>query len=233
MPTSHPIQCPSCGFQVQAADMNLETLSARCRVCNSFIDLRPETPQAGRSTEPLPVPLPGQITVSSAGGGMVIERRWFSATAIFLVIFCALWFGFLAVWYALAWGTGNLIVLLFPLIHVTAGLILLYSTIAMMVNRTWITVAGGRLTVRHGPMPWPGKRDLPTSTLEQLYCQEHVSRSKNGTSITYSVRVRRTDGKLEKLVEGLPERDQALYIEQRVEQHLGIVNHPVADELRR
>jgi hypothetical protein len=229
MTTTRTIDCPSCRFQIQADDMDLRTMSARCRVCQSLVDLRP----AEAAAAPLPVPLPERITVSTERGELRIERRWFTWTAIFLAFFTVFWLGFLAFWYAMAFASGSREMLLFPLLHVAVGLGVGYSTLAMFVNRTRIVVAGGSLTVRHGPLPWFGSRDIPTGALEQLYCDEHVNRGRNGTTITYSVRARGRDGKLVKLVSGLPERDQAFFIEQEVERHLGIADRPVASGLRR
>jgi hypothetical protein len=250
MPTSSTVQCPSCGFQVQAADMNLETMSARCRVCQSIIGLRGfmAAPDASRDSlagaemqpdgtlaaaAPLPVPMPERLSISAEGGRLQIERRWMTWTAIFLVFFCVMWFGFLGFWYLMAFTTGSRAMMLFPLLHVALGLFIAYTTVAMFLNRTLITAADGRLTVRHGPLPWMGNRDVPTAGLEQLYCEQHVSRSRNGTTVTYSVRARGMDGKLVKLVTGLPERDQALFIEQEIERHLHIADRPVAGGIRR
>jgi hypothetical protein len=206
--------------------MNLETMAARCRGCQSLVDLR-AGPSTAPDRGPLPVPLPDQITVAEAEGELRIERRWFTWMAIFLAVFCVFWFGFLAFWYAIAIASRNVPAMLFPLLHVAAGLFILYSAVAMFVNRTWIVVSAGRLTVRHGPLPWIGNHDLGTSTLEQLYCDQHVSRSRNGVTVTFEVLARTTDGKRVKLVRGLPERDQARYIEQEIERHLGIVDRPV------
>lgn len=210
--------------------MNLETMAARCRACQSLVDLRAEQTAAGA---PLPVPLPERVTVRDFGGELRIERRWFTWTAIFFAFFCTFWLGFLAFWYAMAIGVGNVPMMLFPLLHVAVGAGLLYFTVALFVNRTWIVVGGGVLTVRHGPLPWPGNRDIATAALEQLYCEEHISRTRNGTTVTYSVRARGTDGRLVKLVTGLPQRDQALFIEERIERHLGIVNRHVRSEIGR
>jgi hypothetical protein len=229
MTTTRTIHCPSCRFQIQAGDMDLQTMSARCRVCQSLVDLRPaEAPAA-----PLPVPLPERITVSTDGGELRIERRWFTWVAIFTALFCVMWFGTLAFFYAIVFASGNLHLLLFPLLHVAVGLGLAYWTVAMFVNRTHIVVAGGKLSIRHRPLPWFGSRDIPTNALEQLYCDQHVSRTRNGTTITFSVRARGTDGKLVKLVSGLPDRDQAFFIEQEVERHLGIADRPVASQISR
>ncbi|HEX8671562.1 MAG TPA: hypothetical protein VF710_06725 [Longimicrobium sp.] len=250
MPTSRTLKCPTCGAQIQAADMNLSTMYARCGECQSLVNLEaaPSAAPASRdSTEgavlmqdgslapapPLPVPLPERLTVHTAGGGLRIERRWYAWTAIFLVFFCVVWFGFLAFWYLMAFTTGAWVLMLFPLLHVAVGLFLAYFTAALFVNTTEIVVADGVLTVRHGPLPWMGNRQIATDTLEQLYCEEHVSRGRNGTTITYSVRARGKDGRMVKLVTGLPERDQAMYIEQEVERHLGIADRHVSGQVRR
>lgn len=250
MATSRTLKCPTCGAQIQAVDMNLTTMYARCRECQSLVDLEaaPDAAPAPRDSvagavlmpggtlapaPPLPVPLPERLTVHTAGGGLRIERRWYAWPAIFLAAFCVMWFGFLGSWYLMAFGTGMTALMLFPLLHVAVGLCLAYFTAAMFVNTTEIVVANGVLAVRHGPLPWFGNREIPTDSLEQLYCDEHVSRTRNGITITYSVRARGRDGRMLKLVTGLPERDQAMYIEQEIERHLGIADRAVTGQVRR
>jgi hypothetical protein len=230
--------------------MNLSTMYARCRECQSLVDLEaaPDAAPAPRDSiagavlmpdgslapaPPLPVPLPERLAVHTAGGALHIERRWYAWTAIFLTAFCVMWFGILGFWYLMAFSAGMRAVMLFPLLHVAAGLFLAYYTVCTFVNTTEIVVANGVLTVRHGPLPWMGNREIPTEALEQLYCEEHVSRTRNGTTVTYSVRARGRDGRMVKLVTGLPERDQAMYIEQEIERHLGIADRPVRGQLRR
>lgn len=245
MPSSRSVQCPSCGSRIPAEDMNLQTMAARCLVCQTLVDLRPEAATGGpdgASPQPggpgaqaaiLPVPLPPLLSVSTVGDELHIERRWYSCTTVFLTVFCIMWFGFLAIWYAMAFAVGNVVMMLFPLLHVAVGLVIAYTNATMYVNRTRIVAGRGHLTVRHGPLPWPGNRDLPTISLEQLYCEENISRSRNGTSVSYSVLARTTDGKQIKLVTGLSDRDQALYIEQEIERHLKIVDQHVAGGIRR
>ncbi|HEX8394947.1 MAG TPA: hypothetical protein VF665_21555 [Longimicrobium sp.] len=254
MATSRPIQCPSCGFQIQAEDMNLQTMAARCRVCHVLVDLRPGAdaqplPATGRRDSlngavlqengtlaaalPLPVPLPPNLSVETVGGELRIERRWYAWTAFLMVFFCVMWFGFLAFWYAMAFAAGSRLMMLFPLIHVAAGLFIAYTAAAMFVNRTRIVAGRGRLTVQHGPLPWTGNRDISTSVLQQLYCNEQVNRGRNSTTITFDVMARTTEGRQLKLVTGLNDRDQALYIEQEIERHLKIVDQHVAGGIRR
>lgn len=228
--------------------MNLQTMAARCRVCQTLVDLRPEaatgqTDSLGGAAlhadgsqapaQPLPVPLPPMLSVSTVGGELRIERRWYACTAMFLAVFCIMWFGFLAIWYTLAFAVGNVPLMLFPLLHVAVGLVIAYTTAAMFVNRTRIVAGRGHLTVNHGPLPWPGNRDVPTDQLQQLYCDEKHSRSRSGTTVAYSVLARSTDGRQISLVTGLSLRDQALFIEQEIERHLKITDQHVAGGIRR
>jgi hypothetical protein len=236
MPTATPIQCPSCGLQIPAGDMDLQTMAARCRGCHSLVDLRPgpaSTPPPAAQAAPLPVPMPERLSVAEHNGELHIVRAWFTWTAYLLAFFSLVWWVFLLGWYAIALATGSLLMIAFPVLHVAVGAFLAYWTVACFVNRTEISVVAGRLGVLHTPLPWFGRHDLPTLELEQLFCEQHTHHGRNGTTVTYSVRARTTGGKMVKLVEGLTERDQALFIEQEIERHLAIPNRAVASEMRR
>ena len=203
-----PTGCPSCGAELPAAD-------AECAACPPQSPVRP----------------PPRLAVSTEGGELRIEWRWLAWTAYLMAIVCAIWFVFLGAWYLLAATAGSRTLMVFALLHVAAGVVLIYATWAMFVNHTRITVAGGRLRVDLGPLPWPGNRDIPTASLQQLYCEEHVKVTRGGTTTTYSVRARITGGGGGELATGLTDRDQALHIEQEIERHLGIPDQPVASEV--
>lgn len=240
------VACPSCGTALHADDMNLQSMAGKCRMCNALVDLRTAMsgaepqPYAGTQSfapaearEPIPVPLPAGVHVEAQGRDLVIVRRWFSWVYIFLLFFCVVWNGMLAFFYSImfAAGGGLSLLMLFPLLHVAAGVFITYLTIAGFVNRTTFRVERGHLSVRHGPLPWRGNLDVPTESLEQLFCTEQVSRGRNGTTIRYSVEAVLKDGKHLKLATALDAREQALYIEQAIEKHLGIADRRVRSEM--
>jgi hypothetical protein len=203
-----PTECPSCGTELPADD-------AACPSC-----------------DPVPaIHLPPRLLVTAEGGELRIEWRWLAWTAYLMAIVCAIWFVFLGAWFLLASAAGSRTLMMFALLHVAAGVVLIYATWAMFVNRTRIVVADGRLKVELGPLPWPGNRDIPTASLQQLYCEEHVQVTRAGTNTTYSMRARITGGGVVKLATGLTDRDQALHIEGEIERHLGIPDQPVASEV--
>lgn len=244
MSTHVHVRCPSCGTTLRAEDMSLQTMAGRCHACHALVDLRPAMTGAGPDSmpipspaadaEPLPVPLPGGLIVGEAGGDLTIVRRWFSWVYIFLAFFCLFWDGFLVFWYAMAFQPGApLVMKVFPLLHVGAGVFITYMTIAGFVNRTTFIVHRGLLSVRHGPLPWRGNLDVPTDGLAQLFCTEKISRGKNGTTVRYDVEAVLKDGRHLPIVRGLDDRDQALYIEQTLEKHLGIADRRVRSEMAR
>jgi hypothetical protein len=242
MPPFDTVTCPSCGSTLREMDISRETMAGRCPACHTLIDLHaagmaPAAPgfvdgEYDDGREVLPVPLPARVQVQVRGRDLTIVRRWFSWGYVLLLVFCVIWFGFLAAWYGLAFlSDAPLLFKLFPLIHVAAGVFIAYLTLAGFVNRTTLAIERDHLTVHHGPLPWPGSLDVPTLQLDQLFCTQHVSRGRNGTTVRYNVEALLKDGRHVKVVQGLEAREQALFIEQTLEQHLGIRNRRVRSEM--
>ena len=193
----------------------------------------------------LPAPMPEKVTREVLPSGLRLTYRWFSPAAWFLALFCLFWDGFLVFWYAGAttgvdWSKGldavagpQLMFLLFPLIHVAVGVGLTYFTVCSFVNRTVIDVSPREISVRIGPLPWRGNRSVAPMQIAQIYREEIVRQTKNGQSITYELSAVLKDGKKLKLLSGLHGADQALYLEQEIERHLGIRDQAVAGEMRK
>lgn len=250
MPAQTAIACSACATTLRPQDMSLETMAARCPGCGALVDLRGVLPDAAparqEESQPvlgqrpaltqdaLPMPLPRGLHVEDRGSELVLVRRWFSWVYIFLAFFSVVWNGFLVFWYVIAFSAdAPLAFKLFPLLHVTVGAFISYLTLAGFVNRTTMVVERDHLTVRHGPLPWRGNVDVSIGSLEQLYCTEKISHGRNGTTVRYGVEAVLRDGRNLKVVTGLDERDQALYIEERMERHLGIVDRRVRSEMAR
>lgn len=234
------VTCPSCGSQVQSDDMNLANMVGKCRSCHSLINLRdllpspPQpAPQAGPRERPR-VPMPPGFVVDDSGPGLTITRRWFSFLFIFLAFFCIAWDSFLVFWYSMAFGMdAPWIMKVFPVAHLAVGIGLTYFTLAGFLNRTTIRVDGEELIIRHGPLPWLGNCRIPVDQLEQLYSQEERYRGRYGVTYSYKVNAVTKEGRKVILVASLTEQEQALFIEQQIERHLGIKDRHVPGELPR
>ena len=228
------ILCPSCRVPVAAEDVALETGLAKCRTCNSvfrFDDL----PELARSlVRPRPrVEKPNSLITWDDGHGLTLQYRWFSPKFIFLALFCLFWDGFLLFWYVVAIGSGNLLMTIFPILHVMAGIALTYWTVAGFVNTTTVLIDGSRLRVTHHPLPWGKPVELRMFQVKQLFCDEKISRGENGPSYNYNLNARLHDGVRRTLVSGLDSPEIPLYLEQHAEEWMQLRDEPVAGELSR
>jgi hypothetical protein len=184
-------------------------------------DVEPEVSRAK-------VPHPDGIAIEHRSGGLRLVRRWFSGKIVLAAFFCVFWDGFLISWYTRP--ELPLVAKLFPLLHLAVGVVMTYWVFAGFLNSTVIDVGMGQLTIRHRPVPWPGNRHLMRADLTQLF-SEQVTNSSRYTS--YRLSAVRRDGRKVKLVSGLPEADQALFLEQQIEAYLGIRDQRVGGELPR
>lgn len=183
--------------------------------------------------------MPAGISVEDDGASLRLVRRWFSLKLIPLLFFCIAWDAFLVFWYSLALAPSTSmngggvpwIMIVFPIAHVAVGVGLTYSTLAGFLNRTQVRLEPGRLSIRHGPLPWLGNQVLDSSELDQVFCRRRDSTGRHGTNVTYEVRAIMKGGKLIKLLSGLEDEDQALYLEQQIERRLGIADRAVPGEL--
>lgn len=230
------LYCPYCGTLIPAEDMNLDRALAKCLSCDevfSFADqFEGMSAASAPVSEPMVPPQPGRIRVEDWGGDLRLHWRWFSPKAVFILFFAIVWDGFLVFWYFMAFTqNGPLIMKLFPIIHVAVGFFVTYFAIASFLNTTEMRIGGGVLSIRHGPLPWPGPRDVQTSEIDQLFCKEHVSHSRNGTTVTFQLFAITKGGGRIKLISGADEAAHVRYIEHRLESELDIVNRRVTDEL--
>ncbi len=236
------LRCRACDKAILAENINIQLGIAKCVGCNAvfnFVD-KLKSERELDAYERQPVGMPKQFRLDNWGPELVLTRRWYTHAVWFLLAFCIFWNGFLVVWYSVAigdllfgkGGAGPVIMLLFPVLHLAVGAFLTYFVISTFVNKTVIRVAEGELSVKHGPLPWGGNCRIATSDLKQVFCTEKRHRRKHGCGYTYCVEALKRDNSKLTLVSSLEELDQALFIEQQVEQHLKMRNERVPGEVR-
>lgn len=227
------LSCSHCSAPLEAANVDLRSGFARCTACGSVLRLSSLAEDAPAQAARAPAPRPASVQVEEGMGAVTFRMRWFSFKYLFFAFFCVVWNGFLVFWYFLAFQDGlPLVVKVFPLLHVAAGVWLTYSTLAGFLNTTVLRLDRGELSVRHGPLPWPGTQRLPVHSLSQLYCEEKVTRTRNGPSHSYGLSAVLTTGEKRKLLGGLDSADVPRYFEHALEERMGIQDRPVAGALR-
>lgn len=231
------LTCPNCSATIPAEDVHLERVLAKCARCDavfSFADRFPEAARAAGTTKRPQLHAPARVEVRDLGADKALVVRWFRPAAIFLAFFTVFWNAFLLFWYGVVLSQGApLVMALFPLLHVAVGLFLAYLTAALFVNSTRIVLTRRSLSVRHGPLPWPGNKALEGEALDQLFTREQVHHGKNGTQLSYDLVARSADGVEVVLVRRLEQPEEGLFLEQTLERWMGIEDRPVATELAR
>ncbi len=197
-----------------------------------------------------PVPLPKGLTVEiddlaltegdyrsapNAKRALVLKRSWRTPQLYGLLTFCLFWDGFMVLWYTIIGMMDDppLTHVLFPLIHVAVGVGMTYRVIAGFTNTTTIAVRDGSLHISHSPLPWSRARTLAAAEIRQIYSGEKVREKKPTPTSTFYLGALLADGSKIPLVADLANAEQALFIEERLEDHLGIRDEPVEDEIER
>jgi hypothetical protein len=260
------IRCPACQQTVPLADIDLGTRLAKCVPCGQVFSFADQVAMPGRAiaatsafaTTPAGerprVPQPTKLNVTDEGHTLRITFRWFHPAMLFLVFFCIAWDSFLFVWYSMALGGlfGNdgpglpglfkWLFVIFPLGHVAVGVGLTYTCLAMLFNRTVITVDRDWMTVRHGPFFWPGQFTVATEEVDQFYCREQLGAGKTAPTqyhpdmrrsgaVTASLMLVTKDGRERPVWRYEQDRNVVLFLEQRLEEHLGIEDRRVGGEM--
>lgn len=233
------IRCRSCGETVPADDINLDKMLAKCRDCHAVFDFSDQVEGApAKKRSRAEIALPKGLTVEDLGNDLKITRKWGRSLGCFFFVFALFWNSVVSVFVVGAItgsmkgeGAGFLPIFLIPFVLV--GLGTGYAALGLLLNRTVIGLEGGRLSVRSGPIPWPGNKDVETTSIEQLFCIEYESyRQNNVPQYRFAVHAVTREGGKMKLITGMEQAEQALYLEQLLEKHLGIEDKPVRGELK-
>ncbi len=225
------LQCPHCRKDILAEDVNIGQLIAKCRHCDHVFAFEKQVRQAPRQRPE--VVMPSGIEAYSLLSELNIEVSWRSGVSSFLTFFTILWNALVLPFVLVAIANGELMMLAGISLHLLVGVSLIYYTLAMLLNTTYILVNHHRLTIEHKPLrlPFYPNRDLSVAEIDQAYVEKYVASRTNGRpDWAHAVVAALKDGEHMKLVKGLKNPRQALYIEQEIERFLDIEDRPVEGE---
>jgi hypothetical protein len=187
----------------------------------------------GDASEPLnahlcvPVALPDGFQLDDDGLERRVSWRWFSWHAMRGIIFAAIFsvpIDFVLYAYVnspdKSWPGPTLAITLSLALPPAA---IFYGWLAYLVNRTTVRVDAARVSVRHGPLPWLGAKDVAKADIDGVVSEMVINDSADSSDGTifqpreiYRVRLMIKSGKTLSLVTGLLAPDQALFIEQQI-----------------
>ena len=227
------LDCKNCGAPIPAEHINLDRAIAKCTQCNAVFSFADRFPIASPAKPTIDQPEKIQITRST--NELAIVRKWFGPIFFFLAFFSLFWNGI--VW-TVALGaifSGNYFMLVFMSLHLIVGLGILYLTVALLANSTEIRVDRRYLSVKSSPLPFPknipfpvpGNCTMPVGRIEQIYCKEKFFGRGSASYELYAIDDR---NQRQKIIKGIPNAEEAAFLEQEIERFLGIQDRPVRGE---
>lgn len=228
------LNCVECETSIIAENINLEYYLAKCEKCHTVFDFKKQLDEAPKKRAE--VAMPSNIEVLRLRNELNISLDWWSKDKkpTFLIFFTIFWNSVVSIFVLAALATGEWLMLAAISIHLTIGIGLVYYLLCKYFNKTTFRVTRGYLTTKHHPLPVPfyGAKDIPVSKIKQLYCKEYVAATQNKRPIyAYAVYLNTKTRKEVKILKGLDTPQQALYVEQEVENFLGLIDKRIEDEL--
>jgi len=237
------VHCKGCGKPIPVDDVNINTRLAKCRGCNAVFEFTAQVREQVRAPRK-PVPLPKNLVVAEGPGSLTIVRKWKPGSlGFFILAFALFWNLFVSVFvFAALFGGGAtwegtdrkvspafLWLFLTPFILVGFGMG--YGALALLFNRTRVSIEENKFEVVHQPFRWFGNRRLDAREINQLYCTEYEAYKSNGLpQYRMCVNAVMRDGARLDLIKGLEDPGQAFYLEDLIERHLRIPDRPVSEE---
>lgn len=228
---STPLTCPTCQSIVEAEGINIQKLIAKCAQCNTVFNFENREPSA-QPMERLDIPLPDGFLVEHYSSEMIIKIIWRKTRHLsFYIIFTVFWNLITLPFVILAISSADWMLALMISLHVAVGIGFLLYTLALLMNTTSFDVSTHGIAIVTNPIrvPLNPNRYLKSNELEQLYIDKYVASKTNGRpNYAYAVHavVKGADKHL-KLIKGLKNKNQALFIEHEVEKFLNIENKEV------
>ncbi len=227
------VVCEQCKKEIRTENIDLDKGIAKCTSCNKLFDCRDQV-QATIDYRRDTIKLPRSIKLTREKNRLVIEFRWLAIQTLYLAPFCLCWDASFFLWYRIGFiSSENVPSLLYLLFHIVSGIALTYYVIAGILNRTIISVSGGAMQITDTPLTFFRNASISLEELDQLYARQKVHRGKKLSWSSYEVHAILKPEKNIRLVAGLNTSEQALYIEQVVEDYLGIRDRPVEGEIAR
>ena len=229
------LECRSCGSAIAAEHINIDRLVAMCSACSAVFGFDLNGGAAMRRDRSK-IAMPKSVSVENQGGDLVIVHRWRSPIVVaFLVVFAVGWNSIAWSMFLVTLSEETWFISAFLSIFLMVGAGVGYLALAMLLNSSEIRVSRRELTVKHGPMPFPGAVAVDPGDIEQVWVEQKISHSssskgRSSTSVSYPVCMRLKDGTRKVLLRNVTDSELALFVEQQIETHLGIEDQAVRGE---
>lgn len=169
--------------------------------------------------------LPKRMKIDYYDDYMHIQKKWMGQSTLIIGLLCLAWAAvFVRTYKIIAQGinSGDVPLIMLAILFAAGAVLLGYFLVANWLNKTDIFVNKQLIEIKISPVPWRGNMRLNAAKIEEFSVEKHVAGSEKKRKVTYAVLFRQNNDKITKLVSGLENKDQALFIEQKIENYLGL-----------
>lgn len=180
---------------------------------------------------------PARVKVEETAEGLKLVYRGGRGVFSILLVFALIFMGVSAMGFysSISGGSLNLADMMYlPILFPLIGLALAYFSLVKMLNKTVLTAGPAGVSVKQGPVPWFGNRELHTADIEKVYCESYERKSSSGqgaigvtvTSILYRLCAKLNTGKKVVLLSDLDQCYEALFVNRQLGRKLGRLVQP-------
>jgi len=232
-PEHQLLTCPKCHHLISGDDINIEKTIAKCSHCHHVFGFSHDSKIGGWVPELIP---PDGIEVLKLRSELDLRLDWKKTTSkggkTFLLAFTFLWNLILLPFVLMILLSGSWGILMFMSLHLAVGLGLIWNMAAIYFNKTAINLSRHQMRIRTVPFRFPFSKSgkYPIADIQQFYVSKYTASTSNGVpNYAYALYAIMKNGDKVSMVRGM-NRETQHYIEQELENYLGITNIRVSGE---
>ncbi len=151
----------------------------------------------------------------------------------FILFFTIFWNLFMFVFVSAAIVSGDYSQLLFMSLHLMVGAGLGMKAIGDLVNKTYVTIDSDYIFIERKPLQIFKKQPIETKDIKQLFVKKYSSGKVNDKPVySYGLYAKLHKGREKLLLKGFARPEHAQFIEQEIEEFLGILDRRVSGEVK-
>ncbi len=178
-------------------------------------------------------PVLGNVQCLESGETTVLRYRWSINEGIFLAFVAIYWISVIFASFLSGLISGQWAYSFVTAIFLAVGIYLAYEAVAFLFNTTYVCVSKGRVEVNVHPIPWPGHKIFPASTIHQAYVRQ-IEEPTDGDNYRYfEVWLKDKMDKDHRLLSRVRSAPEGLFIKWTIENKLGITDRRMSGELCR
>lgn len=180
---------------------------------------------------------PARVRVEDTAEGLRLTYNGGRGVFGILLVFALIFMGVSAMGFysSMSGGSLNLADMMYlPILFPVIGLALIYFSLAKMLNKTVLTAGPAGVSVRQGPIPWFGNREVPSADIDKIYCESYERKSRSGEGpvsvsmafILYRLCAKLTSGRKVVLLADLDQCYEAFFVNRQLSRQLGRLVQP-------